>query len=362
MARKNIYLGLAGRLEQYLCGMPRGEMLPPEQELADLFQVSKPTLRRALALLRQDGCIRSQNGVGTTLEEVPETLRKELVFVCADLVFFADTLKKFSEECAKNNYICSIVPLSGDPEMQIRILRSVFRRSPAGIVLYPGNQNSISDFSPECKVPLLHLIRRRLALSGDLLTFQNGDAVADIVRRFYAEGCRRIALFDQTNSLAAEERFQGFLAGLHKVRLRPRSELICRTAADHETFFACFRSEGSRPHAVCCLNDLSAGDFFREMRKRGLPAGGIRVSGFDCSPVTAFYPQPILTVRPPLEELGRRAAELLIRRIENPGLAPFSEKLESELVVAETFFMKPDSQSNRKKGVERDNKKRSGSG
>ena len=339
MARKNIYIGLTNRIEQYLCGMPCGEMLPPEQELADYFKVSKPTLRRAMAPLRRDGCIKSCNGVGNTVTRAPEMFRRELVFVCTDLIFFADTLKKFSEECTKNNYTSSIVPLSNNPGMQALILRSVFRRSPAGIVLYTGCEEVSDAVSPTCAIPLLYLIRRGSKLQGDLLTFQNSEAVADIVRNFYADGCRRFALFDnRTNLLAAEERFQGFLAGLRKVRLQPREELICRNPACYEKFFSCFRAEHSRPHAVCCLNDLSAGDFFSEMRKRGLSAAGLRVSGFDGSPVTAFYPHPILTVRPPLEELGRQAAELLIRRIENPGLAPFCEKLESEQIVTRPLF------------------------
>ena len=69
-----------------------------------------------------------------------------------------------------------------------------------------------------------------------------------------------------------------------------------------------------------------------EMKKRGIPLDRLKVSGFDCSPVTMFYPSPILTVKLPLEDLGDRAAELLIRRIENPKLAEIQEKLGSELI------------------------------
>jgi DNA-binding LacI/PurR family transcriptional regulator len=58
--------------------------------------------------------------------------------------------------------------------------------------------------------------------------------------------------------------------------------------------------------------------------------------------MTAFFPRPIRTVRMPLAELGRHAARLLIRRIENPALAPVHEKLEPEQIETEPigFFNK----------------------
>ena len=78
------------------------------------------------------------------------------------------------------------------------------------------------------------------------------------------------------------------------------------------------------------------------MKKRGLPLDEICVSGFDCSPATMFYPSSILTVKLPLEELGDKAAELLIRRIENPKLSELHEKLSSELVYTKLEYHSED--------------------
>ena len=49
-----------------------------------------------------------------------------------------------------------------------------------------------------------------------------------------------------------------------------------------------------------------------------------RLSGFDHASLTAFLPHELLTVEPPLDELGKCAAEMLIRRIENPGFEGFA--------------------------------------
>ncbi len=335
MSRKNIHSGLSRKIEQYLCRCTVGELLPPEQKLAAYFQVSKPTLRLALAPMLESGFLEAVNGIGNVVRKLPQTLRKELIFVCSDLVFFADTLKNFSIEATDSGYISSIVPLSGDEATRVRIMNTVFERDPAGIVLYLGHPETPLQM-PTPVVPVLHLIRRHSGLQGDLLTLQNSKSMAQLVRQFYSEGYRKFALFGwHVNPNAAAEREQGFREGLGKVRLNVREKLICTSPDSAEDFFECFRHPTKRPDVVCCLNDLCAGDLLCELKRRGIPYDGLRISGFDCSPMTAFFPRPILTVRLPLAELGRRAARLLIRRIENPGLAPIHEKLESEQIETE---------------------------
>ncbi len=345
MSRKNIHSGLSRKIEQYLCRCSVGELLPPEQKLADHFQVSKPTLRLALAPMIENGFLEAVNGVGNVVRKLPHTLHKELVFVCSDLVFFADTLKNFSIKTSNSGYISSIVPLSGDEATQVRILNTVFEREPAGIVLYTGGA---SYEPPASSIPILHLIRRNDTIPGDLLTFQNAGAMSRIVRRFYEEGCRKFALFGwQVNPNAAREREQGFRDGLNQVRLQVRENLICTRQERCDEFFAGFAQPSRRPDAICCMNDLCAGELLKEMRMRDIPYDSLKISGFDCSPVTQFYPRSILTVRLPLAELGNRAADLLIRRIENPRLAELNEKLESELTMTETMNLNPKSSKRR---------------
>lgn len=332
MSRKNIYLSLTDKIEQYISQLTPGTKLPSEQILSDCFKVSKPTLRKALKNLLDNGYISVQNGVGNIVNITPSSMKKELVFVCSDLQFFGDTLKNFSNIVANSNYISSIIPISGSPETQKRILYSVFERKPAGIVLYTGDLELQEKLFSDVDIPILHLIRRHFGLSGDVLSFRNEDSAADVIRHFYESGCRKIAIFgSRVNSHAMGERLNGFMEGFRKVRLRPKRELICTEPAGYDDFFINFQT-GRRPQAVCCLNDFCAGEFFMEMKKRGIPLDRLKVSGFDCSPVTMFYPSPILTVKLPLEDLGDRAAELLIRRIENPKLAEIQEKLGSELI------------------------------
>ena len=150
-------------------------------------------------------------------------------------------------------------------------------------------------------------------IDGNLLTFENGDAIAKIVRLLYREKCRRFALYSNAglSRSATRERKQGFLEGLKRCRLKARPELLCTgesSPEETERFFEQFRHAGKRPDAVCCLNDICAGDLIRDAHRRGIRLDGVRLSGFDHASLTAFLPHELLTVEPPLEELGKCAA------------------------------------------------------
>lgn len=337
MARINRYLSLSNELERYLYQNQRGNRLPSEEELARRFEASKPTLRKALKILKQKGLIQTENGIGNTVLNHPATISKELIFFCSDLVFFADTLKEFSIESANNGYISSIISLPPDSIMRERIFKTALQKKPAGIILYAGAEKKIDLPIPQ-NIPILHLVRRYSELRGDLLSFQNREAETAIVRKLYAEGCRRFALYgmEKINPDAAEERKKGFLTGMKMVRLRPRNNSILLPSATEEqieAFFQLFTDPKNCPDAVCCLNDHCAGDFLLEMNRRKLSVETLRISGFDANGFTLFFPKRILTVKPPMEMLGKRAVELLIRRIENTGLAEINEILKSELVT-----------------------------
>jgi DNA-binding GntR family transcriptional regulator len=52
-----------------------GGLLPPEMDLAEDFQVSRQTLRLAIAQLRSEGILSARRGVGTRVERLPDDQR-----------------------------------------------------------------------------------------------------------------------------------------------------------------------------------------------------------------------------------------------------------------------------------------------
>ncbi|MDD5728873.1 MAG: GntR family transcriptional regulator, partial [Victivallales bacterium] len=232
MSRNNKYFELIGKLENKIFGMAENTLLPPEQQLANEFGVSKPTLRRALQLMVEAGLLRKLNGIGVAVVKTPASISRELIFLCHDIEFFAETLKYFGILALDANYFVSIVPLSGSAQTQERIILSTLERRPAGVVVYADPRHyDLAAFHrfAALNIPALYLMRLPRGIDGNLLEFDNVGGITEIVEIFYRDGCRRIALYVDidTNPAAAEERENGFRTGMEKCRLKIRPEYYC---------------------------------------------------------------------------------------------------------------------------------------
>ncbi|MBP1806281.1 GntR family transcriptional regulator [Rubellimicrobium aerolatum] len=72
-----LYLQVAHRIEQRIADntWPVGSLLPPEDDLATQMEVSRHTVRQAIAQLRQRGRLTARKGVGTRVEPVESDWR-----------------------------------------------------------------------------------------------------------------------------------------------------------------------------------------------------------------------------------------------------------------------------------------------
>jgi LacI family transcriptional regulator len=90
--------------------------------------------------------------------------------------------------------------------------------------------------------------------------------------------------------------------------------------------------------ALFAFNDISAMGAIRALRESGLEVPEeVSVIGFDDIQSAAYQNPALTTVRQPLREMGRAAAEILLKRINRPGSELHDKHVvEPELVIRET--------------------------
>ena len=92
----------------------------------------------------------------------------------------------------------------------------------------------------------------------------------------------------------------------------------------------------NRPTAIVCGNDVLAIGVLFECRARGVNVPrDISITGFDDLDLAANIDPPLTTIRVPAAEMGRRAAEYLLARLEKTP-TPEKTELQAVLVVRET--------------------------
>jgi DNA-binding LacI/PurR family transcriptional regulator len=144
------------------------------------------------------------------------------------------------------------------------------------------------------------------------------------------------------------QRFQGFLDAMRQHSLPVREEWILGPGQDpvpgYSTQLVGYEGLSrllamkKRPTALFARNDMTALGIIQAARDRGLRIpGDLAIVGFDDVPLAALTSPPLTTVQQPIEEQGRRAAEILLARVESSEELPRQEiVMDCSLVIRES--------------------------
>jgi LacI family transcriptional regulator len=169
----------------------------------------------------------------------------------------------------------------------------------------------------------------------------NRAGAYDATRYLLALGHRRIGLITGSLDLGcALERLDGYRAALRDHGVAADAGLIREGNFQQPGGYAAaseLMELPNAPTAIFASNDMMAFGAMEAARERGkkIP-DDISIVGFDDIPQAAHVHPPLTTIRQPLEEMGRRAARMLLEIIENPELPAGRIELPTDLVVRES--------------------------
>ncbi len=127
------------------------------------------------------------------------------------------------------------------------------------------------------------------------------------------------------------DRWLGFRTALEEMRLpvQEAGDRLLQIEDDREVedILKSMYARKSMPTAFVCANDATALHVLRTLAELGIRVPeDVSVTGFDNTEEAARLSPPLSTVDVPKTGMGRRAVELLLRRIENPD-KPFEKML-----------------------------------
>lgn len=222
-------------------------------------------------------------------------------------------------------------------------LRYALERGFGGVVFYPyayrSNRALVEEVSR--RIPLVTIDRRTASLETDFVGIDNRQAMFDMTMHLVAQGHRRIAYVTKCEQIRpVQDRVQGYVDA---VRAAGVPEMVLTIPSQHrsnpwvvvDTIFRLPRAE--RPTAAVVFNDYAAVSLLDRLQNLGLTVpGDVALTGFDN--IIPALPNGIglTTVAQPFEEIGRRAVELLLRRMKEPTVPVTEIELSASLVVRES--------------------------
>jgi LacI family transcriptional regulator len=177
-----------------------------------------------------------------------------------------------------------------------------------------------------------------------VLNHQRAAEVA--LRHLFQLGHRHIAFIKgQAFSSDTQVRWTSIERVARQLKLGISTKLIAQLEGDSPSPHVGYKAtkrvlSGHVPFtALFAFNDISAMGAIRALRDSGLRVpDDVSVAGFDDIQSAAYQNPGLTTVRQPLREMGRLAAEIVLRRIKRPlpGLDHRETTVEPELIVRET--------------------------
>jgi DNA-binding LacI/PurR family transcriptional regulator len=160
------------------------------------------------------------------------------------------------------------------------------------------------------------------------------------VRYLVDSGYRRIAhAAGPENTSVGTERFRGYVSALEQSGITLDRELVAYGGLEEKDGVAAcrqFLTRKGRPDAIFAVNDPVALGVYTEIRRSGLEIpGDIALVGFGDNTLSSYLDPPLTTVKQSPYEIGKVAAGMLLRRIEDPTyqMAAETEVIETELVL-----------------------------
>lgn len=182
-------------------------------------------------------------------------------------------------------------------------------------------------------------------IQANVVAIDNIKAIKKAVKYLIDNGHKKIVHFaGPAQSSHTQERIEGFRHAFSERTLVFNREMIVNIGSQYEESYAktleYFKSLKKKdfPTAIVCFNDQQALAVMTALKKLNIRIPeDISIVGNDDIYYAKIYPTPLTTIRAPMEEIGMRAAEILIRNIESTNLLP-PEKviLDTEFVIRES--------------------------
>lgn len=182
-------------------------------------------------------------------------------------------------------------------------------------------------------------------LQTDLITVDNVEATKLATKYFIDQDHTRILHFAGPRySTTSMQRAEGFRRAFSESYLRFEHNLVVPAGAHmvdgYEKaleFFPALPPE-ERPTALICFNDQVAIGAYRALQEMGISVPEeVAICGHDNIDMLDYYPAPISSVDVHTDTMGRRAAEMLIDRIEKgQQTSPQRVYVETDFIVRTT--------------------------
>jgi len=275
-----------------------------------------------------------------------DTKDKSIGFIIKDFIYpFYTQIAVGVKEYANSKGYSVIVASSEDENKREVTLSHLFSaKDIKGTIIAPVVEGR-SEIEHLFKLRMLNfpfvLLEDVKGIQANAVVIDNLRAIKKAVKYLIEGGHKKIVHFaGPSKSSHTQERIEGFRHAFSESPLVFHKDMIIPVGSHYDECFTntldYFKSLHTHnyPTAIVCFNDQQALAVMMALKELNLKVpDDISIVGNDDIFYSRIYPVPLTTIRAPLEEIGKKAAEILIKNIET------TEPIPVEHIVLETEFI-----------------------
>lgn len=325
-------------------------------DIARLASVSKKTVSRVInqSPLVQEATRARIQAVIDKFGYVPDPQARGLAFRKSFLIglvydnpnaqYIVNCMEGALEAVRNTEYEVVVHPCDRKkPDFITGVRRFVERQKLRGVILIPpiseNDELTRALTAADCAYVRISYAQldepARMVISNDRL------AVAEVANYLVSLGHKRIGYIAGPSGFrSAAERLAGFREALDARQIPFPNELIVEGGYTYESGVSGgekLLSLSPRPTAIFASNDEMAAGVYRAANKLGLSIpGDVSIVGFDDGPLASRLLPPLTTIKLPIRELGRIAANKILYPDTAGGTQAMVTPLEPHLVIRDS--------------------------
>ena len=310
-----------------------GEQITTEVKLMDFYQVSRPTVSKALRLLEHEGSLVRRAGMGSFVKPNVNTLNKPLLF---GLIFPEFGNGEIFEPIISNigklgktgnfNLLWGTTKTKSDTFSTQKLMELVdeyIERKVDGVFFAPWeSENNSEAANKKALERLKHFKIPVVLIDRDISQFPNRSEFAliaiDNIKAGYLVANHLLSQQESRidfmwlpyTAYTINLRIRGYQLALQERGIIPEKEWIHFGDPEDRAFVQSIVDSGARN--IICGNDYIAALFMHTLREIGIEIPNVvRIAAFDDVKYSRLILVPLTTIHQPIKEIARKALEAM---------------------------------------------------
>lgn len=312
-----------------------GDKLYSENELSEMFGLSRQTVRHAIGILESEGLVERIRGSGTYIGSRRESIRKRTMNIAVistyvDGYIFPPTLQGIVQTLSGEGYMTQIAFTNNRVDNERKILEGILEKDNVDGVIVEATKSALPNPNLEYyrelqkrQIALLFFNCRYPELDAPIIALDDVRVAENAVQYLLAQGHRKIGGIFKADDGQGRLRYAGYLNVLLNAGLGVDDRKILWIDTEDQKDLRNIRNSVLRRMTDCtavfCYNDEVAFGLVELLQKEGFRVPGqLSIVSIDGSELSLLSEPQITSVPYPMEELGQKVAENMIRLIDDP--------------------------------------------